>query len=282
MRKKQFEPLIIHDYSEKVFHLPNHSHTYYELIYIHSGSGLHCLNKLHFPYQSGDLFMISPDDEHYFDIKEMTHFTFIKFTDTYFQEMEHFSSFHSFPFHPVAIMRNKMLKESKLKIGEPCASILQNTVNNIVAYNCKKDISISDIVYFQILSIFALIKEAMTNQSIWLNGNELDKESLIGYINQNIYSPSKVQIKHISAHFNIASNYFSAYFKRKFDLTYREYIKRYRTKLIEKRIESGKYSLKQIADEFGFTDASHLSHFFKDVKRITPVAYGKQKIVHNK
>lgn len=36
-------------------------------------------------------------------------------------------------------MRHKLLKEVKLKMDEPCTTILRNTIENIVAYNCRKD-----------------------------------------------------------------------------------------------------------------------------------------------
>jgi len=59
-------------------------------------------------------------------------------------------------------------------------------------------------------------------------------------------------------HFHIAGNYSSAYFKRNFDMSCREYVNNYRIKLIGKRMETGNQTLKEVADEFGFTDESHL------------------------
>ncbi|MDZ4329797.1 MAG: AraC family ligand binding domain-containing protein, partial [Flavobacterium sp.] len=80
----QFETLVIDEFEEDKFHLPTHSHTYYEIIYIVKGNGIHHLNNNLLSYKTGDLFVISPDDEHYFDIKKSTRFVFIKFTDNYF------------------------------------------------------------------------------------------------------------------------------------------------------------------------------------------------------
>lgn len=68
----QFETLVIDEFEEEKFHLPSHSHTYYELIYIVSGEGIHQLNNNLIAYTAGDLFAISPDDEHYFDIQKLT------------------------------------------------------------------------------------------------------------------------------------------------------------------------------------------------------------------
>ncbi|MNE24750.1 Arabinose operon regulatory protein [compost metagenome] len=172
-------------------------------------------------------------------------------------------------------MRDKLLKETVLKLDDPCRTILKNTIENITAYNCKIDVSNSAIVFYQILSIFGLIKETMRSQNLQMNGNYIDHEQITSYIHQNIYNPKLVQIKAISEHFNIAQTYFSAYFKRSFSITYREYINNLRLKLIEKRISNNHMPIKQIAYEFGFTDESHLSNYFKKRKNINPSEFKK-------
>lgn len=282
MKKTQFDALVIHDFEEKVFHLPAHSHTYYELVYIRKGSGIHLLNNNRLPYTAGDLFILSMEDQHYFEIKKSTHFTFIKFTDSYFAGHKSNRPDSFLLFTPESIMRNKLLKEVKLKMDEPCVSILKNTIENIVAYNCRKDVATSPLVYYQILSIFGLIKEAAAKLNTRIDNGQPDKEELISYIHQNIYDPSLIQVKNIAAHFNIAATYFSDYFKRNFLISYRDYIKKYRVKLIESRLDSPLITTKQIASEFGFTDESHLSHFFKGIKKMSPMEYrNRLKQAHN-
>jgi AraC-like DNA-binding protein len=275
MKRKQFEPLVITVFEEGEFHLPVHSHTHYEIIYIIKGSGTHLINTNRLPYKSGDLFVISPDDVHHFEIKKFTRFVFINFTDSYFSSKNHLAPDEFLRTQPEAIMRNKLLKEVGLVLDEPCKTILRNTIENIVAYNCRKDVSSSPIIYYQILSILGLIKEALAKLGQKAGNGPADKEALISYINQHIYEPEKIQVKSIAGHFNIAGNYFGAYFKRNFEISYRDYINQYRTKLIERRIMSGQLTLKQIAGEFGFTDESHLSNYFKNRNQTTPTFYRK-------
>ncbi|MFC6096299.1 AraC family transcriptional regulator [Flavobacterium qiangtangense] len=271
----QFETLLIDEFEEEKFHLPVHSHTYYEIIYIKKGCGIHHLNNNLLSYKAGDLFVISPDDEHYFDIKKSTRFVFIKFTDNYFNSNKKLSCDEFLLNTPENFMRDKLLKETVLKLDDPCRTILKNTIENITAYNCKIDVSNSAIVFYQILSIFGLIKETMRSQNLQMNGNYIDNEQITSYIHQNIYNPKLVQIKAISEHFNIAQTYFSAYFKRSFSITYRDYINNLRLKLIEKRISNNQMPIKQIAYEFGFTDESHLSNYFKKRKNINPSEFKK-------
>ena len=37
----QFETLVLDEFEEEQFHLPPHTHTYYEIIYIKKGNGFH-------------------------------------------------------------------------------------------------------------------------------------------------------------------------------------------------------------------------------------------------
>lgn len=271
----QFDTLVIDEFEEEKFHLPVHGHTYYELIYIVKGSGIHHLNKNLIPYCEGDLFAVSPDDEHYFDIHNSTRFVFIKFTDSYFSLNKNLATDDMLYNTPEQFMREKLLKETVLKLDEPCRTILHNTVRNITAYNSRKDVSVSPIVFYQVLSIFGLIREAMKTMELPAKGYAPDNKQVIAYIHQHIYCPNKVQVKAIAAHFNIAQSYFSAWFKRNFEITYRDYINNLRTQLIEKRIAGKRMPIKQIAHEFGFTDESHLSNYFKKRKNMKPSEYGK-------
>lgn len=271
----QFDTLVIDEFEEDKYHLPRHSHTYYEIIYIIKGSGIHQLNKNLLPYQAGDLFVLSTDDEHYFDIKKTTRFFFIKFTDTYFNSNKKLACDEFLLNTPENFMRDKSLKENVLKLDSICASILKNTIDNIRSYNSKANISTSPIVFHQILSIFGLIKESLQQQNIKITGSGIDNDQIISYIHQNIYKPKLVQIKNIAAHFNISESYFGTYFKRNFAISYREYCNKLRTQLIEKRIINKQLSMKQIAYEFGFTDESHLSNYFKKQRNLKPSAVKK-------
>ncbi|KOP37787.1 AraC family transcriptional regulator [Flavobacterium sp. WLB] len=271
----QFETLVIHEFEDEKFHLPPHTHTYYEIIYIKKGSGVHHLNNNLLPYKSGDLFVISPEDEHYFDIKKSTRFVYIKFTDNYFNSKQNLTCDEFLIHTPENFMRDKLLKETVLKLDDPCKTILKNTIENITAYNCKTDVSTSPIIFYQILSIFGVIKETIKCMNLRMESTHIDNEQIATYIHQNIYNPKLVQIKVIASHFNIAETYFSAYFKRTFSISYRDYINNLRTTLIEKRIHNDKLSIKQIAYEFGFTDESHLSNYFKKKKNMKPTDFKK-------
>lgn len=273
MKRKQFDTLVVDILEGDRYNLPLHGHTYYEMVYVMKGSGEHYLNNNVFTYKVGDLFLLSPGDNHYIVFNKKSELVFIKFTDAYFQDNKYLSP-DSFSMNsPLKIMRNQILKEEKLIFDEPCKSILRKTIENIISYNCRVDIASSPLVFFQILSIFGLIQEAAKANNLSLSESISDNRQLISYINQNIYNPQKIRIKVIATHFNIAQNYFSNYFRRNFEVSFKEYIDDYRIKLIEKRLELKENSIKQIANEFGFTDESHLTNYFKKHRHVSPSQY---------
>ncbi len=269
----QFAPLVIEDLKEVTFSCSHHSHTYYEMVYIHNGCGIHYLNDDIINYEAGDLFLISPGEHHSFDIKDETHFTYIKFTESYFESKKHLAPDEFKIGAPEILMEMKWLKEVKIVINQPCDEILKSTVNNLVRYSQQKEISSSPIAYYQLLSIFGMIKEILKDRNISVHKEEANFEKLISFIHENIYDRENLSVKKISKRFNISASYFSNYFKRHFGLSYQEYLDNYRVTLIEKRLGIGGLKLKQIAAEFGFTDVSHLSKTFKKIKGQTPKNY---------
>lgn len=277
-RLKQFEPLVIHDFEEAVFHMESHAHTYFEIGYIYKGHGIHYLNNNSINYHTGDLFLICPEDSHTFKIKKSTRFVFIKFTDSYFNLDGSSGAETPFLQESTKLMRNKLLKERKLKFSYPETFILKNIIDIIVASSANEHISSSQTVFHQVLSILSLVKEALSKTDVNFSLRDTGQEQLISYVHDHIYEPGTIQIKKIAQHFNIAPNYFSAYFKRKFKIGYQEYINSYKAKLIETRMISKQFTLKQITEEFGFTDESHLSRFFKKYHRVSPGSYQKRSV----
>jgi AraC-like DNA-binding protein len=179
---------------------------------------------------------------------------------------------------PTAILHHKILKETKLILEPPLSNTLRRIIENIVEYHKQGDVNFSPIMFYHVLSVIALVREVLTKFDPLLSLQQPREEQLLSYIHNHIYDPAKTQIRTIAEHFNISPKYFSAYFKRFAGVNYRDYLNRYKTSLIEKRISQGQSTLKQIADEFGFIDESHLSHFFKRHSNVTPGEY-RQNVI---
>lgn len=275
-RLRQFEPFILSDLDTDVYPLPRHNHTYYEIIYIYRGNGRHCLNNNEFGYQAGDLFLLTPEDNHYFVVEEKTRFVFLKFTDSFFYNQRYTSpGFFDREVEPV--MRNRLLQEVKPDLTVSDRAFLKSIIDNITAIDTPSATETAAVVFYQLLSIIEMVKRSLVkhghNPSYFMQRNN---EQLLTFIHQHIYTPERIQIKVISENFNISPAYFGAYFKRNFGISYRDYVNQYRINLIERRLISSRLTLKEIAAEFGLVDESHLSRYFKAQKKISPRAYKQE------
>ncbi|MNK44095.1 HTH-type transcriptional activator RhaS [compost metagenome] len=258
----QFQPLVVSEFEAKAWPHPVHRHNHYELIYVKSGSGVHFINHLPVAYQSGNLFLIGPDDEHYFEIDEKTHFVYIKFTDIYIHQNE---------VSPVGIRQLEYLIKSRethlsgFNFPEEDQQIASQIIALILAL--KRNMLQNEVlIWAQILTLSHIMQRNMPE--IKSNSQRTkDIQALFCYLHKHIYQPKQLKASVMAAHFKLSEDYIGPYFKRNTGFTLRSYINDYRKRLIEQRMASGRFGLKQIAAEFELTDESHVSKLLrKDAK----------------
>lgn len=254
-RYRQFEPLLISDFETSNWQHPEHNHNHYEIIYIKKGSGEHVINQAPSPYQEGDIFLLGPEEAHYFEIDVQTHFVYIKFTDLYLHKDGGSTNNYVQNLEYLIKSRETHLAGFKLSDND------QHTVALLfdVMISLKSDaLRNEELIWMQILALSHILKRNMPELMPFGNRNK-DMQAIFCYIHKNIYSPDQLRASIMGENFNLTADYIGPYFKRNTGTTLREYIQNYRKTLIKQRITSGRYSLKQIAAEFGLTDESHVS-----------------------
>jgi len=253
-RYRQYQPLLIADFEAEEWKHPVHQHNHYELICIRQGNGRHYINGSGIEYTQGDLFLVGPDDEHYFDIECSTKFVFIKFTDVYI---------HQIPSSPVYGLRHL---EYLIKSRETHLSVFRLSEADRLSSVCIIEVILSlkpdtllneQLIWLQLLALATLMQRNMPELKAAENRSR-DMQAVFCYIHKYIYEPAQLKASVMAAHFNTTADYIGPYFKRNAGLTLREYISGYRKTLIRQRLDSRNYSLKQIAAEFGLTDESHV------------------------
>lgn len=266
MRKlRQFTPLVIEEFVKADFHEPAHEQNYYEIFYIREGRGVHHINGIPIEYGPGDVFVISPFDFHYADIELLTHFGVIKFTEGYLMGKIGFLSGISQT--PDLLLFNNAIRGHKLLLPEFESQLVKALVENVLSCRNRSNLEILPYVFFQVLSIISIIQE-LPADDFYFGQRNVKKDSILSYIHQNISSPDDLRLESLADTFSISKKYFSFYFKSNFGISYRDYVAQYKLKLIQSALLTDK-TIKQIVQEFGFTDESHLSHFFKKKSLIT-------------
>ena len=240
---------------------------FFELVLVKSGIGTQCITYNMSSYQKGSLFLLPPLKCHSFTIVEPTKFVFLKFTDSFFKNIDH-----------IHIDRNEWFKE---------ASYILSNYNQLPGDIIKDDIdrkhleSLIHIILEEsrnhgatstslITSLMTSVLEILIRNIKKSSYAEISKKTtdhritkMLNYINENIDKSELLKIDHLANVFMMSPTYVSEYFKKQVGMSLREYIIKAKLKLVEIRLLNSDFTLTQIADDLGFTDVSHLSKTFK-------------------
>jgi AraC family L-rhamnose operon regulatory protein RhaS len=253
----QYEPVVIEDFEAAEWHHPVHRHNHYELIYIKGGTGVHFIHEVSHPYGEHQVFLLGPEDDHYFEIHERTRFVYLKFTDLYLHRSPVVTNPGLQKLEYLLKSREAHFSAFKLSAGD--RHTLDQLFNVVVSLK-EHTLCNQELIWLQVLSIAAVLQRNRPELSPATPASRTkDMQAVFAYLHTHIYTPEKLRAPILASHFNTTAEYIGPYFKRNTGLTLRKYIREYRKALIHQRLASGRYSLKEIATEFGLTDESHVS-----------------------
>ena len=270
-------PFSIYRFETDVWVHSVHNHSYFEIIFISKGFGVHNINGNAFRYEAGDVFLLGPEDFHNFSIEETTEFCFVRFNDTIH------SSLIEEKGNLITQLVNSLLYTASQSRGTIVNDKLEKTklfgLLAILESENESDTS----KYFDMLrtsllqSILVILARNLLSQNTSNNSNDDVVERLLMYVKKHIYEPEKLTIAHLAEVFNYAPDYVSIYFKRHYGESLKQYITKYKMKLIEIRLLYSQLTVAQIADEFGYLDESHFCKQFKKFSGTTPTSFRKAK-----
>lgn len=265
----QHEYLKVSHFTSSEWEHPVHNHNHFELIFIHKGSGTHCISGMNIPYTGPCLFLLAPCDAHHFDIKAPTTFTFIKFTNVYLHgsgNMRLQQSWNQELDQLLLQARQKKMITENIHRMEPLI--------RLVAAEWKES---GDTVFFLLQALFTMIRQ-VTEYELPEQGpkNGARVTHILNYIHEHIHQAGDIQVEQLAELFGFSRHYLGAFFKEQTGSTLRDYVNQYKLQLLENRLQYSVFSLKEISHELGFNDQSHLNKFFRRYHSISPSAYREQ------
>ncbi|TVZ10008.1 AraC-like DNA-binding protein [Cellulophaga sp. RHA_52] len=240
---------------------------FFELVLIKNGKGTQCINYNDYEYEKGSIFLLPPLKCHSFNIKESTNFVFLKFTDSFFKNV-----------NKMTIDRNEWFKEASYILSnynqlpgdiiknEVDRNYLENLIDMILQESRSYgEDSVSLITSFMTSILEILIRNIKNSTYFETPNNNSDNRitKMLAYINENIDKTELLKVENLADVFMMSPTYVSEYFKKQVKMSLREYIIKGKLKLVEIRLLNSDFTLTEIADELGFTDVSHLSKTFK-------------------
>jgi AraC-like DNA-binding protein len=237
------------------------------------GTGIQYINDNQFNYRKGNLFLITPQDAHSFEVTTITQFFFLRFNEYYVktnkewvERMEYILQNASH--RPGCILKNKV---DKPLIASLIGSIIAEYTNQQL-YHHK---IIEQIVNAIIITVARNIALKLP-KNIKENTGEAVLD-ILHYIQQHIFEPKKLKAVEIGKHFRISLSYLGRYFKKQTGETLQQYISSYKLRLIETRLLHSDMRINEIAVELHFTDESHLNRIFKKYKGMSPTEFRRRQ-----
>lgn len=265
-------------YHNREFPILMHSHNYYELNIIISGTCRHYVKNINHPAKAGDMFMIPPYIEH-----------------GYWSNNENVKLFH-------LVIKNDLLEKYKIQLGKyPGIKILfevepqirqafnnlslnmnipEKSMNGFIndfeeLIAIDKEKNEDDGVMFELKTVCLLCKLAkIISQNYATTNDRHDKtaDSIIlkttQYMEKNYFS--KITVDDLSKIVNMSTPNFFRYFKKVFNTSPIEYLTKIRISHATSMLTSTDKSISFISQECGFFDQSHFSHVFKQLTNMRP------------
>jgi AraC family L-rhamnose operon transcriptional activator RhaR/AraC family L-rhamnose operon regulatory protein RhaS len=247
-----------------------HKHEFIELVYISRGNATQIIDGISYEVSRGDIIFINRGATHTFFAEESFSHVEIFFSPQILENgaitpenaisLLSLSSFDdlrqeknggkiSFPTeqqHEIEFILDAMLREQN-KNGKNSRTILESYLNILMAR--MNNIAASCGNYF--------------SSDVW--------ESLKAYIDTN--PEEQMTLSSLAARSFYNPSYFSRVFKKKFDLSPIEYVRKRRIEKAMQMLTSSEHTVEDIITRVGFSDRSAFYHAFSKETGMTPVEY---------
>jgi len=256
---------------------PRHKHNFFELTLILRGTGQHVLNESNIDYKAGDVFFLTPNDEHEFIVSEPTVFGIIKFTEQLFLE------------------KTDVLKDSDWQKRLDAITLHSNAIPESIVksipegkqyfrlYNMIKPEFDNPSVYSSpiLMELFGTLLIFIT-RSLNLTPGELSQNiiseqdkvnTILAYIRQNVLDKEKMKVDQLAEVFHMSPNYISVFIKKHAGISLQQYVIQTKMKMSEQLLKQTNLNISQISQKMGFTDSSHFNKIFKKYFGKNPSQY---------
>ncbi|WP_159021681.1 AraC family transcriptional regulator [Formosa sp. L2A11] len=245
---------------------------FFQFVYVISGNGVHNYSGNSIPFQEDYLVLLTPDKENYFELNGETEFLIMKV---------HLSYVRDYRWKTIDYLEELLFSSSQIS-----GTIITNSSDKVLIKHLADSLIISleekklyhqdlNLHYINALTVIAARNISEKKPHGFTEKVDNKFESILTYVEHNIYNPVLLRTQVVSEAFGISPNYFSSYFKHQSGENYKNYLANYKIKLIEHRLTYSDKRITELVDEFGFIDESHINKFYKRHKGTTIKAFRK-------
>lgn len=255
------------------FPIGRHQHSFYEMVYILSGSGdfeasVFGSGQEHCRYRECDLFLIPPDTPHLFTIECHSRYVFIRFTQNYLSDFVG------------AGLAGLLELKSDFRIG--LSGDDSGTVDRLMEMIVRetgsgRDFSEHLLQHYVHSVVLVCARNLSAIEPVRERAAEGRPRYMLQYIQQHLHQPELLTLEAIAAKFHISPKYAGRFFKRNFGEDYKQYLTKSRLRTVEDLLLNSGMTVKEIAAQTGYVDSCYLSRLFKRHYGVTPLQYRKRR-----
>ncbi|TSB47042.1 AraC family transcriptional regulator [Alkalicoccobacillus porphyridii] len=254
--------------------LPDHSHEWCELIYIHSGKGTFFIDQTFLELEEGDLIFIPPNIIHKSILEaEQTLTSSVLFFSTTMPSLT--TANRMILFQAITQAKEARIYRYKLTTGQQ--KIVRHQFDEIHQEKTAKNTHWEEHVSVQILMLVIKMSRWMerpvTEQESVPTNLEWLKNSL-DYMDQHLHEP--IRLKSLAKEANVSPVYFSKKFKRTIGMTISDFLAKKRLLRARELLIQTDESIQAIAEQLGYQSMPHFYRSFKKATGITPSLYRKE------
>jgi YesN/AraC family two-component response regulator len=249
-----------------------HTHNFCELILVKKGAGYHAINDAKFPFQPGDIFLLTAEDYHYFELAEPTVFLYIKFTEQLFQEKAEMvrpggkNLISRTLFHPNTI-QGTIIKDMRDSHNVfLLAEILLEEFKNPAQHARELSLELFG-------AITTIVVRQITQHQFKIPPLANDKARIaqvLAHIRQHIGNEDQLSLAAIAQEFNLSVNYVSEYLRKHTGKGLKKIVTETRMERALVLLKQSPLSITEIAQKVGYSDLSHMNKIFKKYRNTSP------------
>lgn len=244
--------------------LLNHSHSYYEIIYVKNGGFSYYIEETLYNITDKSIVLIKKDIVHKTIFRHNINCTYfiVKFYEDCIYHSVLKKCLHLFEFQQFKLENN----------FQDLIDILFS--KNYFEYKNKED-NWEEMVELQLNElIIALHRGLIIKANDRLFTSEI--EMIVEYIDKNVFLPiSDISLNAISDKFFLAPYQLSRLFKKQVGIGFKDYVIQLKISYAKVLIASQNNSITDIAFNCGFNDSNYFSTVFKRVEGVSPSEYKK-------
>lgn len=261
MEEKNIKPYVVikNKYKKKETQVFIHSHNFYQLVYIASGSGSMVINGETLYVKQDDIVFLTRDIEHGFDLSlcDMTTYE-IKF-DIFDKELEEIARTIGILYYE----ENFKIKNLILKIIEECKECkpyykksVENFISQIIIYLTRQK---------------NILEEDEEKNLITYDHHSSIASKVKTYLDMNYYN--KVSLIELADSFCVSQSHLCREFSKNFGLSPIKYLNNLRLEKAKELLSISDLSVSEIAYKVGFNDIHYFSRYFTKQEKTSPVKY---------